>query len=51
MWESVVTFASQVLNNDKDNVKAYYRRGVAYKNLKRCEEARADLKKVVAMDG
>jgi tetratricopeptide (TPR) repeat protein len=35
MYESVVNFASRVLDNDRDNVKAFYRRGVAYKHIKR----------------
>lgn len=50
MHESVVKFATCVLDNDRDNVKAFYRRGVAYKHLKRFREAKEDLRKVKALD-
>lgn len=46
----MVKFASSVLQNDRDNVKAFYRRGVAYKQLKKFREAREDLAKVKALD-
>ena len=51
MYESVVKFATNVLENDRDNVKAFYRRGVAYKHLKQFRQAKEDLSKVKALDG
>lgn len=50
MYESVVKFATSVLENDKDNVKAFYRRGVAYKHLKQYRQSKDDLRKVKALD-
>ena len=50
MYESVVKFATSVLENDKDNVKAFYRRGVAYKHLKQYRGAKSDLTRVKALD-
>ncbi|XP_012223161.1 uncharacterized protein Bdbt [Linepithema humile] len=43
-YEHVVTLCTKILDKDKNNVKALYRRGVAYGNMKNNEKAVADLK-------
>lgn len=48
-YEHVVTLCSKVLNKDLNNVKALYRRGVAYGNLKDYEKAIGDLKIVISL--
>ncbi len=41
-YEVVVSFTNQVLGQDSGNVKARYRRGLAYTELKRTDEAIKD---------
>ena len=45
-----MTFASRVIENDKENTKAHYRRGVAYKKLKKYEESIRDLERAKLLD-
>lgn len=41
-YEMVVSFTNQVIGQDPSNVKARYRRGLAYKELKNVDEAIKD---------
>ena len=49
-FENVATFASRVIENDRNNVKAHYRRGVAYKKLKKFDKSREDLERAKLLD-
>lgn len=49
-FEHVVTFASRVIENDRENTKAHYRRGVAYKKLKKYDESIRDLERAKLLD-
>ena len=48
--EHVITLCNKVLDKDKNNVKALYRRGVAYGGLKDFEKASNDLKNVITLE-
>ena len=50
MWSEAASSSSAVLELDKRNVKAYYRRGVAYVKLGRLDEARDDLSACIEID-
>lgn len=39
-----------MIENDRENVKAHYRRGVAYSELKKFSESRSDLEKARLLD-
>ena len=49
-YEHAITLCCKVLKKDENNVKALYRRGIAYGNLKNVEKAVEDLKKVLSID-
>ena len=49
-YEHVITLCSKVLLKSPNNVKALYRRGIAYGNLKDFEKAVNDLKIVIALE-
>ncbi|XP_014218338.1 FK506-binding protein-like [Copidosoma floridanum] len=49
-YEHVLTLCNKVLNKDTNNVKAIYRRGVAYAGLKNFEQASNDLKMVITLE-
>ncbi|KYM97529.1 PREDICTED: peptidyl-prolyl cis-trans isomerase FKBP4-like [Cyphomyrmex costatus] len=49
-YQHVVTLCTKVLNKDKNNVKALYRRGVAYGNIGDNEKAIADLKVILTLE-
>ena len=46
----MVSNTLQVLEHDNSNIKALYRRGVAYLNLDRLDESEADLKMALQID-
>lgn len=48
-WHHAIKYATQVLENDADNVKALYRRGVAYTKIGEIERARDDLEAALEM--
>lgn len=47
--EYVVSLCDKVLNKDENNVKALYRRGMAYGNLNNVEKAFADFKHILTL--
>ncbi|XP_031831554.2 tetratricopeptide repeat protein 9C [Nomia melanderi] len=49
-YEHTISLCTKVLNKESNNVKALYRRGVAYGNLKDVEKAVTDLKKAVILE-
>lgn len=49
-YEHTVTLCSKILDKDKNNVKALYRRGVAYGSMKDNEKAVADLKVALKLE-
>lgn len=49
-FEHTVTLCTKVLNKDKNNVKALYRRGVAYGSMKDIEKAVVDLKAALTLE-
>ncbi|KYN21564.1 PREDICTED: 70 kDa peptidyl-prolyl isomerase-like [Trachymyrmex cornetzi] len=49
-YQHVVTLCTKVLNKDENNVKALYRRGVAYGNMGDNEKATTDLKAVLTLE-
>ncbi|XP_019699067.1 70 kDa peptidyl-prolyl isomerase isoform X1 [Harpegnathos saltator] len=49
-FEHTVALCTKVLNKDKNNVKALYRRGVAYGSMKDNEKAVADLKVALTLE-
>ncbi|KAG5321312.1 FKBP4 isomerase, partial [Pseudoatta argentina] len=49
-YQHVVTLCTKVLNKDENNVKALYRRGVAYGNMGDNEKATIDLKTVLTLE-
>lgn len=49
-YEHTVTLCTKILDKDKNNVKALYRRGVAYGSLKNHEKAVADLKVALTLE-
>ncbi|XP_043489147.1 peptidyl-prolyl cis-trans isomerase FKBP4-like [Polistes fuscatus] len=49
-YEYVIQLCNKILDKDKNNVKALYRRGVAYGKLKNIENAVPDLKKVITLE-
>merc|ERR1712176_487931 len=48
-WERAARCCTQVLDCDKDNSKAWFRKGVALSHLGQPEEAIADLEKALAL--
>lgn len=49
-YEHTVTLCTKILDKDKNNVKALYRRGMAYGNMKNNEKAVADLKVALTLE-
>ncbi|XP_033216691.1 peptidyl-prolyl cis-trans isomerase FKBP4 [Belonocnema kinseyi] len=49
-YEHAISLCCKVLERDENNVKALYRRGVAYGNLKNFEKALEDFKKVLIIE-
>ncbi|XP_050464897.1 peptidyl-prolyl cis-trans isomerase FKBP4-like [Cataglyphis hispanica] len=49
-YEHTITLCTKILDKDKNNVKALYRRGVAYGNMKNNEKAVADIKEVLTLE-
>ncbi|XP_020294840.1 peptidyl-prolyl cis-trans isomerase FKBP62-like [Pseudomyrmex gracilis] len=49
-YDHTVTLCSKILDKDKNNVKALYRRGVAYGSMKDNEKAVADLKVALTLE-
>ncbi|KAK2582909.1 hypothetical protein KPH14_008976 [Odynerus spinipes] len=49
-FEHAVKLCDKVLEKDENNVKALYRRGVAYGKLRNIEKAVPDLKKVITLE-
>lgn len=49
-YQHVITLCTKVLNKDRNNVKALYRRGVAYGSMGDNEKAIADLKVVLTLE-
>jgi len=49
-YQHVVTLCTIVLNKDRNNVKALYRRGVTYGSMGDNEKATADLKVVLTLE-
>lgn len=49
-YEYVIQLCNKILDKDKNNVKALYRRGVAYGKLKNIENAVQDFKKVITLE-
>lgn len=49
-YEHVVSLCGKVLDRDRGNVKALYRRGIAYGRMKDNEKAVADLKVALALE-
>ncbi|KAL2718559.1 hypothetical protein V1478_012435 [Vespula squamosa] len=48
--EHIIKLCNKILEKDRDNIKALYRRGVAYGKLKDIENAVLDLKKVITLE-
>ncbi|XP_012257843.2 tetratricopeptide repeat protein 9C [Athalia rosae] len=48
-FEHTISLCNKVLQRDKNNVKAIYRRGVAYENLRDYENALVDMEQVVSV--
>lgn len=48
-WHHAIKYAGQVLSNDEDNVKALYRRGVAYTKIGEIDRAREDLEDALGL--
>ncbi|XP_024943921.1 peptidyl-prolyl cis-trans isomerase FKBP62-like [Cephus cinctus] len=48
-FEHTITLCTKILYKDEDNVKALYRRGVAYGNLRDLEKAAADMHRVLKL--
>lgn len=49
-YKHTITLCTKVLDKDKNNVKALYRRGVAYGNMNNNEKAVADMKEVLTLE-
>jgi tetratricopeptide (TPR) repeat protein len=49
-WNLVIMMSNQVLTSDPDNLKNLYRRGIARKMTRMCDEAIEDFQKVATMD-
>ncbi|KZC06647.1 PREDICTED: peptidyl-prolyl cis-trans isomerase FKBP62 [Dufourea novaeangliae] len=49
-YEYTISLCTKILNKETDNVKALYRRGVAYGSLRNVENAVADLKMAVTLE-
>lgn len=49
-FEHTISLCSKVLQKDENNVKALYRRGVAYGSLKNIEKAADDLRQAVSLE-
>jgi len=49
-YQHVVTLCTKILDKDENNVKALYRRGVAYGNMGDNEKAVADLKAILTLE-
>lgn len=49
-YEHTVALCNKILDKERNNVKALYRRGVSYGNLKDLEKAVADLKNVLILE-
>ncbi|XP_035734198.1 peptidyl-prolyl cis-trans isomerase FKBP4-like [Vespa mandarinia] len=49
-YEHVIKLCNKILEKDENNIKALYRRGVAYGKLRNIENAVFDLKKVVTLE-
>mmetsp|Transcript_24052 Transcript_24052/g.33721 ORF Transcript_24052/g.33721 Transcript_24052/m.33721 type:complete len:213 (+) Transcript_24052:97-735(+) len=49
-WNKAIQCCTQVLNIEKENVKALFRRGKAYIAVKDLDKAEADLKKAQSLD-
>lgn len=49
-WEYVIELCNKILAKDENNVKALYRRGVAFGKLGNIEKAVPDLKKVITLE-
>ena len=49
-YEHAISLCCKVLERDENNVKALYRRGIAYGNLKNVEKALEDFKKVLSIE-
>lgn len=49
-YEHVITLCNKILEKDENNIKALYRRGVAYGKLRNIENAVPDLKKVIRLE-
>jgi tetratricopeptide (TPR) repeat protein len=47
-WHYAIKYSTQVIENDPDNVKAYYRRGVAYTKIGEISKAKENL--AIALD-
>ncbi|XP_014480387.1 PREDICTED: 70 kDa peptidyl-prolyl isomerase [Dinoponera quadriceps] len=49
-FEHTVALCTKILNVDKENIKAFYRRGIAYGSMKDNEKAVADLKVALTLE-
>lgn len=49
-YEHTITLCTKILSKESNNIKALYRRGVAYGNLKDIEKAVADLENAVSLE-
>ncbi|XP_012275820.1 70 kDa peptidyl-prolyl isomerase [Orussus abietinus] len=49
-FEHTITLCNKIVAKEQNNVKALYRRGTAYGNLRDFEKAAADMKRVVELD-
>ncbi|KAI4500269.1 hypothetical protein M0802_004686 [Mischocyttarus mexicanus] len=49
-YEYAIELCNKILDKDQNNVKALYRRGVAYGKLKNIENSVSDLKKVITLE-
>lgn len=49
-YEHTITLCTKVLHKDKNNVKALYRRGVAYGNMNNNEKAVVDIKEILTLE-
>ncbi|XP_076289092.1 tetratricopeptide repeat protein 9C [Lasioglossum baleicum] len=49
-YEHTITLCTKILSKESNNIKALYRRGVAYGNLKDVEKAVADLENAVSLE-